>query len=377
MKKDSKGMQIIAAITLISVLPVLAVYLPFSIHLQNFWGIPLGTSGMQVIFANWDGPNYVYNAITNYSLSAIEAKPFLHQASYYPAHFPGLSWLIYVSALVFGYFWGPILLQLVAGILLNLGFYFFIKSKSKHALWLTFAFTIFPPRYLVVRSVIGADVWITLFVILTFLLWENKRYLPAGLTSFFAVIFKFQAIVLPLSLFLTFCIDSYKSKKINLKQLIAVIIGLSGYLAVSLYYQSTTGNFNAYFAAQKLVGMAASVPFAMFNYSQKWVGTGWMETAALYFVAMFVMIFKLMQEKKYTYAIFCTAYTLMLTLIPQVDIMRLAMPLTPIFFYAFSDVLSSKSMKWGLVASIPAIYLFTINFLVKNQAPINDWSLFR
>ena len=377
MKTAQKESKTILTILLVSVLPILILYLPFALHLKNFWGIPLGESGMQVIFANWDGPNYVYNAITNYSPSAISAKPFLNVAAYYPAHFPALVWIMMPFSWIFGFFWGPLILQIISGFVLNLCFYYFVKGKSKHALWLTFAFTFFPPRYLAVRAVVGADVWIVAAIILSLFFWEKGKYFISGFFALLATTFKFQALVLPIAFFVFLILDFYKTKKVDFAKLAAAIIGFCGYIFVAYYYQLVTGNFNAYFEAQKLVGMNAAIPFAMFNHAQKWVGTGWMESAAIYFVAMFVMIAKLMSDKKYIYAIFAFMYTAMLSLIPQVDIMRLAMPLTPLFFYTFSDVLSSKYFRWGLVASLPVIYLFTINFIVKNQAPITDWSMFR
>ncbi len=376
-KFDQRNIQILLKIIAISLVPILVVYLPFVLHLTSIWGIPLGGSGMNVIFANWDGPNYVYNAITNYSKQAISDTPFLNVASYYPAHFPALSWLIKMASFFLGYFWGAITVQLIGGILLNFCFYYFIKDKTKHALWLTFAFTVFPPRYLAVRAVIGAEVWLVAIVMFTLICWERKQYYLSGVMSLVGILFKFQAVVLPISLLLVAIFDLYKSKKFELSKMMSPIIGLSGYGIVALYYYLAQGDANAYFAAQKIVGMSAALPFAMFNYSQKWVGTGWMETSAVYFIAIFVMIAKLLHDKKHTFAVFGALYTAMLSLIPQVDIMRLAMPLAPLFFYAFHDNLSSKHFRWGLVASLPAIYLFTINFIVKNQAPITNWSIFR
>ena len=77
------------------------------------------------------------------------------------------------------------------------------------------------------------------------------------------------------------------------------------------------------------------------------------------------------------YLVFAIGYTAMLTLIPQVDIMRLAMPLASIFIMAFHKFFESKSFRIGLSLSLPAMYLYALNFIMTNQAGISDWGLFK
>ncbi len=376
-KKFIHGHKTYILLILISIFPVMALYMPFILKLNSFWGIPFGNTGLQVIFANWDGPNYVYNAITNYEPQKIASMPFLNVPEYYPAHFPGLSWIISIFALFFGFYTSSFIVQILSGILLNFVFYNFIKTKSQHPLWLTFAFTVFPPRYLILRAILGPELLLTAIVILCFAFWEKKKYITLGIFSFLAMLLKFQALTIPATFGIIAVIDSIKHKKPNLKMYASVILGLSGYLIVATFYSTLTGNFNAYFEAQKLVGMAAQLPFMMFNYSQKWVGTGWMEAPAIYFIGMIAVIVRLFHIKKFASATFVVVYTVMLSLIPQVDIMRLAFPISPFLFYAYSDELSGRTARLTLILSLPIIYLFAINFIITNQAPITDWSLFK
>ena len=46
-------------IILISILPTLAVWLPFFFRLEKVWGIPLSQNGMATIVANYDGPLFI------------------------------------------------------------------------------------------------------------------------------------------------------------------------------------------------------------------------------------------------------------------------------------------------------------------------------
>jgi hypothetical protein len=77
------------------------------------------------------------------------------------------------------------------------------------------------------------------------------------------------------------------------------------------------------------------------------------------------------------YLVFAIFYTILLSLIPQIDIMRLAMPLAPLLMMAFHDFFESKSFRIGLLLSVPMLYLYVLNFIMTNQAPISDWAFFR
>lgn len=363
----------------ISVIPVLAVYTPFALKWNTVWGIPLGESSMQVIFTNWDGPNYVYNAITNYVPDAINRTPFLNVAAYYPAHFPGISWALMPFAAIMGYYYGSFALQLLTGFIANIIFFHFIKPHTRHALWLTLMFTLLPPRILAVRSVFGPELLMIGCIIGGLMAWEHKRYVFAGLFTFFAVTLKFQALVLPAAMIAHIVWMALIQKKpLPVRSLIAPLFGISGYALIAWFYGLQTGNPHAYFTAQQIAGLQTALPFSMFNFSQKWVGTGHMEAAALYFIGLFATTIALYQQKRQSvFWIFTFAYTVMLSLIPQVDIMRLALPVAPLTLFAFRDTFSSKLFRLTLIASLPVIYLYTINFIIRNQAPITIWSLFR
>lgn len=378
MAASKKEFRVLILIVLVSVIPVIFIYLPFALHLKSFWGIPLKTSGMQQIFANWDGPNYVLNAITLYDPTEIAKRAFLARPNeYYAAHFPAYSILIRFFSPVLSYFWSAIVVQILTGIALNIVFYEWIKPHTKHPLWLTFAFTVFPPRYLILRAVIAPELLLVMCVIGVLHFWQKEKPLMSGVCALVAVLVKFQALIFVPVFALVIAEKWWHERKLSWQYVVSPFLPLIGYALIAVFYQITFGNGNAYFIAQKLVGMGMSVPFGMFNYAEKWVSTGWMETTALYFIAMIILLVKLSKGFPRVYFWFTLAYVGMLSVIPQVDIMRLAMPLAPLFFLAFHETLTSKHFKYGLIASLPILYLHTINFIMTNQAPIADWGLFR
>lgn len=374
-KKEHRSLLILV---LISLIPVIVIYLPFTMHLKSFWEIPLKSSGMQQIFANWDGPNYVLNAITLYDPVEIAKRAFLARPNeYYAAHFPLYSIGIWLFAPLFGYLWSAIVVQLLSGLFLNIVFYYWIKSHTRHPLWLTFAFTVFPPRYLILRVVIAPELLLVLCVIGILYFWEKDKPLLSGVIALIAVLIKFQALIFVPVFLLALGEKWYRERKLKINYLLSPVLPILGYGAVALFYQQKFDNWNSYFLAQKLVGMGMSIPFGMFNYAEKWVSANLMEAAALYFIAMMILLVKLSKGFPRIYFWFTFCYIGMLSVIPQVDIMRLAMPLAPVFFFAFHEALSGKHFKYGLILSLPIIYLHAINFIMTNQAPIADWGLFR
>lgn len=378
MKLTNFKVRNVVFILLISVIPLLAVYLPFALHLKSVWEIPLKDSGMQQIFANWDGPNYVYNAITFYDPIKIAKTPFDGKdASYYPSHLPGYSVLIWLSSLVFGVFWGAFVVNILSNVLLNSVFYQFIKPYTKHALFLTFAFTVFPARFWIVRSVISPEMLMLICVLGTLFYWEKKRYWISGIFALLGVFFKFHMLIFTPVFLAVFVEKLIRKKPISPSMVVPALGALIGFVGVSGYYYFVTGRWDAFFLAQQVSGLATSIPLGMFNYASKWVATGWTETTVLYLFALVLLIVKLVKDNNRTFFWFAFGYTMMLSAIPHLDIARYTMPLAPVFFAVFHENLSGKLFRYGLIAALPILYLHTINFIMTNQAPITDWSIFR
>lgn len=378
MKAGNNDLKTICFIVLISVLPLVSIYLPFVLHLNSFWGIPLKESGMQQIFANWDGPNFVYNAITFYDPSQVTSHPFDNKpASYYAAHLPGYPFLIRIAAVFAGFFWGAFIVNLISNVLVNFTFYAFIKKHTKHAFFLTFAFTVFPARFWIVRSVISPEMLMLACIMGVLYFWQKEKYLLSGVCGFLGVLLKFQMIVFIPALIFVIGEQYIKTKSLKLPQLIPPLLILTGFLLLNTFYAFTIGRWDTYFVAQSISGLEMSIPLGMFNYANKWVGTGWTEHIALYMVAVVLLVVKLSQSTIRLHFWFAVCYGILLSITPHLDIIRYTMPLAPLFFLAFHETLSNKVFRVGLIASLPILYLSSINFIMTNQAPITDWSLFR
>lgn len=365
-------------IFLISTLPVFFVWLPFILGVDHFLFLKIKEGGFQNILRNWDGPSYIVVAKSFYDLSLIEKIKFVNNlpSTYFFTHF--LLYPIFIKILSFlinNFFYSGLIVNLIFSFLLNVAFYYFIKDKTKSPLFLTFAFTIFPPRFWVTRSIIAPEALMTFLILSSLILFEKKKFFVASFVGSLAVLTKIQSLFLFPAYFFSSLEDIIKKKKpFNFRLFSIALIPLS-LLSVFIFYYLKTGRFLIFLEAQKTNQLYLYYPFSQFNYAGAWAGTGWLEDVVFYFLAMFLLTASLAKSKNRSWFYFSLFYTLFLVFIPQRDITRFSYPLLPIFYFQFSNFFESKTFKLALILSLPALYFYTLNFILVNQAPIADWGL--
>lgn len=364
-------------IFLISTLPVFFVWLPFILGIDHFLFLKIKDGGFQNILRNWDGPSYLMLAKTFYNTEEIGNllfSPLPHE--YFFAHFP--LYPIFIKILSFftnNLFYSGLIINLIFGFFLNVLFYIFIKNKSKSPLFLTFAFTIFPPRFWVTRSIIAPEALMTFLILSSLILFEKKKFFVSSLFGSLAVLTKIQSLFLFPAYFFSSLEKIIKKKKpFNFRLFSIALIPLS-LLSVFIFYYLKTGRFLIFLEAQKTNQLYLYYPFSQFNYAGAWAGTGWLEDVVFYFLAMFLLTVSLAKSKNRSWFYFSLFYTLFLVFIPQRDITRFSYPLLPIFYFQFSNFFESKTFKLALILSLPALYFYTLNLILVNQAPIADWGL--
>jgi hypothetical protein len=143
------------------------------------------------------------------------------------------------------------------------------------------------------------------------------------------------------------------------------LLGLFAYF----YYQ--TGDFFAFFVAEKGNNLFVTFPYAQFNYDAVWAQSIWLEDVVFYFAAMILLTVTLyFQKNNRSWFYFSLFYTGFLLFVPQRDITRFSYPLYPLFLLTFQQFFTSKHFKIMLIFILPAIYFYTLNFILHNQAPI-------
>ena len=148
-----------------------------------------------------------------------------------------------------------------------------------------------------------------------------------------------------------------------------------GVVLVFTLYLFQTGNFWVYFKSGDNMHLFFP-PFQIFNYSSSWVGTFWLEEVIFIYLIGILGIYKLYQEKLYTYFYFALTFFVPLLFVAHRDLMRYALPLVPFLLLGFRENLIKKEFKIAIAILILPIYLYSLAFISQNAMPIANWAPF-
>ena len=368
----------IGLIFIISVVPVLAVYLPFLLDIKQFFFLDLKDSGVLQLVRNYDGPQFLVVAKSLYDKDIIKTLLFNGlDIKYFAAHFPLYPLFIRLITPIFGWFYSGLAITLLFGILTNFIFYQIAKKYTKHALFLTFVFTVFPARFWVVRSIVAPETLMLFTLLLSFWYWDQKKYVSSALLGAFAVLTKFQSLFLFPAYVATMFETWFKEKKFPTVSMYTIVLIPLSFVLLSYIYLLRFGDFFSFLHAESGNNLGIHIPFSQFNYKGTWTAnSGWLEDIVFYFIAIMTLIVTLFKRKERVWFYFALFYGVFLTFLPHRDIARYSIQLVPIFLLTFEQFFTSKAFKYGLLLSLPALYFYTLNFIMYNQAPIADWGHF-
>lgn len=371
-------------LVLISLLPTLLIWFPFFRHAKTFWDIPLGNGGMATVVANYDGPLYLAVAKTFYNLNYLRTFPFPLPLEYYAAHFPGFPILIKVFAGISGFPYSMLLVTLLTSIL---AVYFFSKFigdyvDDKEVMWMTFVFSIFPARWLIVRSVGSPEPLFVAAIIASLYYFKKEKYLASGLWGAVAQITKSPGIILFLAygglvasqIIRRSALKKFEDKKlIDLKKTIPLILMPLSLVAVFWLFKIKFNDFWAYFHSGDNIHLFFP-PFQIFNYSAPWVGTFWLEEVIFVYLFGVLGFQRLIAKKDSAVAWFVGIFFTSLLFVSHRDIIRYSLPIVPFLIASYSDVIVKKEFKWAVALLLIPIYLFSLAYISQNVMPVTDWS---
>lgn len=370
----------------LSVLPTLFIWAPFFFRVDKVLGIPVGQGGMQTIVANYDGPLFIIVAKTLYNKEAIKTFPLTLPTEYYAAHFPVFPLLIKTFAAPLGFPYAMLFVTMGTSALALLFFYKFIGQymEAREAMFLTGVFAVLPARWLVVRSVGSAEPLFVAAILASLYYFQKRNYLFAAIWGAVAQLTKSPAILLFVAygayiLFPHLKIAITKNaaaffKDFNLKILPLLLIPLS-LLGLFIFYQIRMGDFLAYFHSGDNIHLFFP-PFQIFNYTQPWVGTFWLEEIIfIYLIGMLGLVALIKKGETLLAWVFGIFFTSLL-FVSHRDLMRYALPIVPLLFVAFSETLLKKEFKYVMILLIVPIYLFSLAYISGNVMQISDWGPF-
>lgn len=383
-----KGLVLAALITLI---PTILLWAPFIIRLESFWGIPLPQEGTATIVANYDGPLYVVIAKTLYKREQIKSDfSFDLPTEYYASHFPLFPLLIRgLRELLpdLGYLYSMLTVTLISSILATYYFYKFIKDfiGKENALFASFVFTLLPARWLISHSVGSADPLFVATVLASIYHFRKKEYLIAGIWGGVAQLTKSPAILLFVAYFIYFLSHQMNKlithdfiawlKTFRLRQILPIFLIPLALIGVFAFYQQVMGNFFAYFNSGDNIHLFFP-PFQIFNFSQPWVGTFWLEEVILVYLFIGLGLIWLIKKKELILSIFVGIFFFSILFVSHRDVIRYALPIVPFLFAAFSETIKKPEFKYIFLLLIIPIYLFSLAYISQNVMPISDWRPF-
>lgn len=346
----------------------LAFYLAFYFHLPNKLGFP--ESSLETIYANFDGPNYMVISKCWYQPDCIRQSFSLPQPlEYYPAHFPGYPLLIEYFSLYTSTPKAMLLTAIFGSILFTLVLYSFLKIQLKDnlAFNLSLLSLVFPARLLVIRLVGAPETWFIAFTLLSLIYFHKNRYLISAIFASLALLFKSPGVLLLIPVAILFL------KKPNLNYFWYSLVPLTA-LGIFYFYYLQTGDFWAYFHSGDNIHLAL-LPYQVFISNHTWINTIWLEDVI--YIYLFAVLAMVELQKKFKYQItflYPAVFTLAAIFIGHRDISRYILPVVPFIFLAYSEFFNQKKFRIIISLIIPAIILYTINFLIGNTAPIADWT---
>lgn len=387
----SRTVQSILILIFANLLLVFLVWLPFYLKLNNFFGLDF-SNGINTIYRNFDGLEYVVIAKTFYKPDLIANLPQSLPANYYAAHFPGYSLLILLFAPILGFLKSMIFTSLLFTILSTIAFYFLLKDfkLTSHPLFLSIVFLILPARWLIVHSVGSAEptfIFFTICALYLFMKYElakNKLFiLSAALLGALAQLTRPPGILLFIALgfYILWKILNSKEQKffprfyraiVSYFPLVLIPLTLLGIFSL---YTVAYQDFFAYFNSGDNIHLTFP-PFQVFNKNQYWVGDIWLEDIIYIFILGFFGGLLLFKQKLYPLAFFVLVYLGASSLVAHRDISRYILPIFPFVLIAFEKVLVSKEFKIVMIIVAFAIYFYAQNFLLTNTAPVPNLEIF-
>lgn len=384
MMKKIQRLLLLAAISLV---PTIFVWLPFFARLKSFWGIPLPQAGMATIVSNYDGPIYLVIAKSLYNPEFIKWNfQFPLPLEYYAAHFPLFPALIRIFSIFLGFPYAMLFITVTASCLATYFFYKFIRQYQNegNSLFLTLVFSLFPARWLIVKSVGSAEPLFMAGIIASIYFFQNKKYLWAGIWGALAQLAKPPGILLFASYLFVILVPIIKNAITTNKNLLKLaeikkywpilFIPLALVLVFSLFGLQFK-NFWAYFNSGDNIHLMFP-PFSIFNYSAPWVGTFWLEEVVFIYLLGILGVLKLIKEKDHVVSCFAGIFILSILFVAHRDIVRYTLPAIPFIIKAYSNTLITKEFKIAFAIIIIPIFLFSLAYISQNTMPISNWAPF-
>ena len=169
-------------------------------------------------------------------------------------------------------------------------------------------------------------------------------------------------------------INLIKTKQLNFGKYFWYLLSPLSVLAIFYLYYLQTGDFWAYFHSGDNIHLSF-IPYSVFISHNIWVDTIWLEDVIYIFGLALISLFALYHRFKSSIIfIFPLLFTIASIFVGHRDISRYIAPVYPFIFLALGKYLTKKRIILVFVLLLPAVILYSLNFVAGNYAPIANWA---
>jgi hypothetical protein len=143
-------------------------------------------------------------------------------------------------------------------------------------------------------------------------------------------------------------------------------------LGIFWLYGNTFNDYLAYFHSGDNIHLLFP-PFQIFDYSQSWVGTHWLEEIVFIYLLAGFGVVKMFKMKMGMAAWFSLVFLTSIIFVSHRDIVRYSLPILPFLYAAYSETITKKEFKYVVGLIVLPIYLFSLSYIANNIMPIADW----
>ena len=333
--------------------------------------------GMSSVYKAWDGPSYVIAAQSLYvpesavRYNSIQSGDIREDFTFLPAHFP-LYPLLIRSFSSIGYYQSMLVISLVSSLAFLVAFYLLARELPlAHPLLLTLPMILLPPRWFIVSHTGSSEPLFFFFVIGSLLFYFRRSPWTSAALASLAMLTRPQGALLGLAYLLIAVIELNRTRALTpvLRRYSPYLMIPLSLLGVFYFYFRQTGDFWAFFSAISIFHHFKLTIFPTFNFGAPNIETFWQEGSVLYYFLYLVSLIRLLKGRTWQLGVLGIIFYLPLIFLQHEDISRYALPLMPLAFIAFSKVVATRSFNLATLLSIPAIFLYTTNFILYNRAP--------
>ncbi len=164
----------------------------------------------------------------------------------------------------------------------------------------------------------------------------------------------------------------FKTKQVLWKAFPLLLIPLAVF-PVFWLFKIQTNDFLAYFHSGDNFHLVFP-PFQSFVMERSWLGDFWLEDMVWTYLFGALTVILLFQRKLYDLATFALIFFTATLFVAHRDLSRYSLPLMPFALIAFAPFLEKKEFKIAFFFILIPVYLYAINFIAHNTAPIADWT---